>query len=304
MKNKIKKIFFGFEFTDGLLFSIIIYALIISMGFVFVLPILRMTSSSFKDLKDLVDPAIGFLPSKLYLENYQKAMNVLNFKVKIWQSFYIAVLPTIFQTVSAAIIGYGFARYRFPLKNLLLVLTLSTFIVPPQVILLPRYLMFKEVKILGSILSTVLPAAFGQGLRSAIFILIFFQFFGMIPKALEEAAKIDGAKELQIFYGIAIPMATPAIIVTAIFSLVWYWNDVTTTSMFIGGGLSTLPLELNRFAAAFADSYSQVGDSAARLNEGIQMAGTVLTILPMLAVYFVLQRWFVEGVDRSGITGE
>ena len=136
--------------------------------------------------------------------------------------------------------------------------------------------------------------------------LIFYQFFNMLPRSLEEAAKIDGASTFRIFYRIAVPSATPACIIAFLFSLVWYWNETTLTALYLGEKWATLPLKLQNFAVTFrrlypADPYSVVGKN---LNEAIVMAGTFLTLIPLLMIYFFTQSWFVESIDRTGITGE
>ena len=187
----------------------------------------------------------------------------------------------------------------------MLALVLATFIVPPQVLVIPRYLLFHELGILDSIMAYILPATFGQGLQSAIFILIFYQTFKTIPTALEEAAQLDGAGFFKIFYKIAIPMGSAAYIISFLFSFVWYWNETQLAAIYFGNQLTTLPLQLQRFAMQFNLMFAQSGTQAnANINEGIEMAGTLLSILPLLVIYFIMQRWFVESVDRSGITRE
>jgi multiple sugar transport system permease protein len=183
---------------------------------------------------------------------------------------------------------------------------LATFIIPPQITMIPQFLMFQELGLLGSIFAYLIPAIFGQGLKSGLFILIFYQFFRSIPKALEEAAQIDGAGPYRIFAVISVPMAVPAFIISFLFSMVWYWNETTLAALYLGDQLRTLPLQLQQFAATYQKLYpvapnSQTGRS---LNEAINMAGTFLNMIPLLIVYFVAQRWFVESVERSGITGE
>lgn len=294
----------GKKFTDGIIFSVIIYGLLISMGFVFILPILNMLSASFKGIEELLDPTVGYIPRNITFENYQKALQVLNFKQVIWQSLLVTVVPSILQSLSCAIVGYGFARFDFAFKKMLFAFTLITFIIPAQITLIPQYLTFQSFDMLGNLSALAVPALLGQGLRSAIFILLFYQFFKMLPKSLEEAARLDGASDFKVFLKVAMPTVTPALIVTFIFSLVWYWNETYTTKLFLAGNLSTLPLELSTFTASFQQMFKSAGEDAQRINQGIQMAATILTILPMMCIYFVLQRWFVEGVDRSGITGE
>ncbi|MGG4489484.1 carbohydrate ABC transporter permease [Metabacillus idriensis] len=302
---KIKRIFMGMQGTDGLLFKLLTYGLLIGIGFVYLYPLLYMGSFSFKSLDDLLNPLVNWIPTELYLGNYEKANEVLNFFSILLETLYVTVLPALAQTAVAAVIGYGFARFEFKGKKVLFVLVLATFIIPPQVTLIPRYIFFNELNILGSLQAFLLPAAFGQGLNSAIFILIFYQFFRMVPKALEEAAQIDGAGHLRIFLTIALPMAVPAVIISFLFSFVWYWNETYLAAIYFGDQLTTLPLQLQKFVATFQKMFpAEMGLSGNQLNEGIKMAGTVLSILPLLIVYFITQRWFVEGVDRSGITGE
>ncbi|MDR0138992.1 carbohydrate ABC transporter permease [Metabacillus idriensis] len=302
---KIKRIFMGMQGTDGLLFKLLTYGLLIGIGFVYLYPLLYMGSFSFKSLDDLLNPLVNWIPTEFYLGNYEKANEVLNFFSTLFETLYVTVLPALAQTAVAAVIGYGFARFEFKGKKVFFVLVLATFIIPPQVTLIPRYIFFNELNILGSLQAFLLPAAFGQGLNSAIFILIFYQFFRMVPKALEEAAQIDGAGHLRIFLTIALPMAVPAVIISFLFSFVWYWNETYLAAIYFGDQLTTLPLQLQKFVATFQKMFpAEMGLSGNQLNEGIKMAGTVLSILPLLIVYFITQRWFVEGVDRSGITGE
>lgn len=301
--TKLKKMTFGVKGNDGFLYKLFIYGLLVGIGFVYLYPLLYMTSYSLKSLDDILNPLVNWLPTQLYLDNYEAAYSVLKFIPTMLETLYVTAIPAIVQTAVCAVIGYGFARFDFPFKRTMFMLVLSTFIIPPQVTVIPRYVFFNELGILGSIQSFLFPALLGQGINSAIFILIFYQFFKMLPKALEEAAQLDGAGFLRIFFTIALPMAGPAIIISFLFSFVWYWNETYLASIYFGNALTTLPLELQKFVATYQQMFPQEGDSS-EINEGIKMAGTVMTILPMLLVYLVTQRWFVEGVDRSGIAGE
>lgn len=302
---KAKRIFLGMQGTDGLLLKILIYGLLIGIGFVYLYPLLYMGDYSFKSLDDLLNPLVDWIPTHLYTGNYSKANEVLSFFPTLMETLYVTVLPSVAQTAISAVIGYGLARFDFRGKKIIFVLVLATFVIPPQVTLIPRYIFFNELNLLGSIKAFLFPAVLGQGLNSAIFILIFYQFFRMIPKSLEEAAQIDGAGHFRIFFTIAIPMAVPAIIISFLFSFVWYWNETYLAAIYFGDNLTTLPLQLEKFVATYQKMFpAQMGLGKNQINEGIKMAGTLLSILPLLIVYFITQRWFVEGVDRSGITGE
>ncbi|PAK56010.1 ABC transporter permease [Paenibacillus sp. 7541] len=301
-----KRFFLGMNGTDGLLLKIVIYALLISIGFVFLYPLLYMIATSFKSLDDLLNSMVNWIPSQLYTENYTRALEVLHYGPVLLQTLLVTVLPSIIQTMMAAVVGYGFARFKFWGRNVLLLLVLATFVIPPQVMVIPRYILFNNLNILDSISAYLYPAFFGQGINSAIFILIFYQTFRQIPDALEEAAQLDGAGHLKIFYKIAIPMASAAFIISFLFSLVWYWNETYLASIYFGESLTTLPLQLQKFTATYQTMFPAQagGESGTNINEGIELAGTLLTILPLLLIYFIAQRWFVESIDRSGITGE
>ncbi|MCU9612675.1 carbohydrate ABC transporter permease [Caldibacillus lycopersici] len=303
--KKIKKILFGMNEKDGLLLKILVYILLIGIGYVFLYPILRMVVESFKSLDDILNPLVNWIPTQLYLDNYSKANDVLNFFPTLLETLYVTVLPSIAQTAVAAVVGYGLARFTFPGKKIVFALALMTFIIPPQVTLIPKYIFFSDLNLLGSLNAFTLPAISGQGLNSAIFILIFYQFFRMVPKSLEEAAQLDGAGHFRIFFTIAIPMAVPAFIISFLFSFVWYWNETYLASLYFGNELTTLPLSLQQFVATYTQMFATGAEADVnKINEGIRMAGTLLSILPLLVVYFLTQKWFVEGVDRSGITGE
>lgn len=304
LKEKVRKRLIGNN-GDGLLQGMLVYILLITIGFVFIYPLLMIVSYSFKDAKDIVNPLVNWIPTKLYLGNYDKAANVLNFWKTLGQTFVVTGVPALIQTISCSIIGYGFAKFKFPGKNIIFALVLMTFLIPPQITVIPQFLMFKELNILDSIAAYILPALFGQGIKSAIFIFIFYQFFRMIPEQLIEAAKIDGAGALKIFIRISIPMAVPAFIISFLFSFVWYWNETYLATMFFGEVIQTLPMKLDRFVATYSKMYQVSGSGNGQsLNEAIEMAGTLLNILPLLIVYFMIQKWFVESIDSAGLTGE
>lgn len=305
IRQQAKRWLMGSRDREGILYKLLIYGLLIGIGFVYLYPLLYMIANSFKSLDDLLNPLVDWIPTQFYLGNYEKANQVLQFFPVLGETLYVTALPALLQTVMAAVIGYGFARFAFPGKKILFLLVLSTFVIPTQVTMIPRYVFFNELGVLGSILAFLLPALFGQGLNSAIFILLFYQFFKMLPKALDEAAQLDGAGHLRIFFTIAVPMALPVFIISFLFSFVWYWNETYLAAVYFGDQLTTLPLQLQKFVDAYQKMFpAAMGVTNNHLNEGIKMAGTVLTILPLLLVYFIAQRWFVEGVDRSGIAGE
>ncbi len=301
--NTVRKKILGNN-SDGILYKVIIYFFLFSIGFIFLYPILGMLSYSLKTASDVINPLVDWVPTQIYFENYTKSFQALNYSKSIMTTLVLAGSTSLLQSLSCSLIGYGFARFRFPGKNLFFFLVIATFIIPPQITVIPQFLMFKSLGLLENIACFLIPAFFGQGLKNTIFILIFYQFFKMIPKVLDEASQVDGAGALKVFIFISIPMAVPAYIVSFLFSFVWYWNETFLTSIFLGGSVQTLPMKLMQFAAEYQRLFQGAPEMGRSLNEAIEMAGTVLNILPLLIIFFVAQRWFVEGVDRTGITGE
>ncbi|MEP7355675.1 MAG: carbohydrate ABC transporter permease [Anaerolineales bacterium] len=305
LRGNLKSFLFGDRIHYGLIFNVLLYALLIAIGFIYLYPLLFMFVTSMKSPSDLLNPMVQWVPTELFLGNYIKAYRVLNYPTTLGASILISVVPSVIQAAVCSVIGYGLARYRFPGKALILALILATFIIPAQNTVIPQLLTYQRLGLLGNIMALILPALAGQGYRSAIFILIFMQTFQSLPKALEEAARLDGASDAKIFLEIALPAAVPAYVISIIFSTVWYWNETYLTVIFLEGGLQSLPMQLAKFVQAYENLYPPgTVNIFDRLNEAVKLSGTFLNILPLLVMYFMLQRWFVESVERSGITGE
>jgi multiple sugar transport system permease protein len=299
---KLRKKLFGMQFTDGLIYKIIVLVLLISFSYIYLYPMLFMLTNSFMNVDDLINPGVNWVPTVLELENYNRAIQVLELPASIFDSTGYVLQVSISATVSSALIGYGFAKFNFPLKKILFAFMLATFILPSQVTMVANMLIFRNLGIMSSENSMVLPAIFGQGVNAAIYILIFYQFFKTIPGVLMESAEIDGASPIKVFYKIALPLAIPSFLIVFLFSFVWYWNETFITGLYVGDQV-TLPLKLQAFRASY-ESLFPPGSFGSELNEAIMLAGNMITILPLLLLYFFAQRFFTESIDRTGITGE
>ncbi|XFA99133.1 carbohydrate ABC transporter permease [Candidatus Izemoplasma sp. B36] len=315
LKRKTKSLLFGKGMKKGLLAKIAIYVILSVLGFIFLYPLFYMISTSFKNIEDLLDSTVIWIPNKLTLENYRTALMILDLPRSFsdlfkWNSLYKTIVvvgaPSIAATVSSALIGYGFARFRFRFKKVLLICVVISFIIPSQIILLPQFVWFNNpLNILGTIWTYILPAISGQGLNAAVFILIFYSFFSMIPKSLDESAYIDGANETQVFWHIGIKLSIQPIVIVFLFNIVWYWNDYYRASFFLSGSdWTTLPLQLSKFESLYTILANSQEVQMTNLYEPLILAGTILTVLPLLLLYFVFQRMFTESIDRTGITGE
>lgn len=303
--ERVRWFLFGNRAQRGLIANVILYALLITIGFVYIQPLLFMFITSMKSPDDLLNPMVQWVPTEVYFGNYTRSYRVLDYPNTLLASILISVVPSLFQTFVASLVGYGLARYRFRGKRLIFLLLLVTYIIPPQNTVIPQMLTYRDLGLLGSPLALIIPALMGQGYKSAIFVLIFYQGFLSLPQVLEESARLDGASDLRIFFAVAVPSALPAYIVSFIFSVVWYWNETFLTVIFLEGGMTTLPMQLSKFTQAYENLYPPgVVNIFDRLNEAVKMSGTFLNILPLLIMYFILQRWFVESVEMTGITGE
>lgn len=308
-KDKVRKRLMGTNEKLGLVKSFVIYSLLICIGFIYLYPILHMISKSFMSLDDLLDTSIKWLAVNPTADNYRQAFRSMDFFKSLLQSIIIAGSATLANLLSCSLIGYGLARYQFGLKKVLLGLIVFSFVLPSQATMIPTYVLYSEMGIVGTLWSFILPALGGMGFNSAIFILIFYQFFRQTPKSLIEAALVDGSNHLHSFLHISLPLAKPAIITVLLFSFVWYWNNSYMTELYVTGvltdsGWTTLVIQLKNFASNYNSYATTSGSAATGLNESINMAGTLLTVLPILIVYLLFQRQFVQSIDNTGITGE
>ena len=291
--------------TGSRLGKLTAYFILTGMGFVFLYPLLYMLSVSFMDTTDLVDATVTWIPTHLSVESFIKAAKTLEFWDGLKDSLIMTVIPAGLQTFALALAGYGLARYHVPGKKFWMVLAVFIFLIPTQVTMIPRFLLFNTYQMIGTIWPIYLISALGQGVKSSVFLLIYYNFFNSYPKSLDEAAKIDGAGPVKVFFKIALPMAKPALVLTYLFSFIWIWNDTTQLPQYSTGAVTTLPMHLQQFVERFNKLYASVGVSTGgSLNESIRLAGTLLTILPLIILYFVVQKQFVESIERTGLTGE
>ena len=299
-----------------LISRIAVYVFLITISYVFLYPILKMISISFMTSNDLVNPEVVWIPKNIRLGNYDVAWRVLNGSVSLVNSLQYSTILAIFQTVISALTGFAFARYEFRGKKILYSILLFSFIIPVPILLITQYNMFNQFyqsightglgKGLNTYDSQMVMAFFGQGVNSAILILIFTNFFKMIPTDLYEAGKIDGANPVQLFWHITIKLSLSTIVVVFLFSFVWNWNESYVTSFLVGDGIPLFTNQLGKFDSLFTTrppEGSQEG-SGSQLVESYKMAATTISMIPLLIIYFIGQKSFVQGIEKTGITGE
>jgi len=312
-KTLLKKKMLGYNLSDGWLYKIAVYILLISIAYVFLYPLIRMISYSFMSQQDIINPKIDWIPINATLVNLKVAWTVMSMPGTLFNSLWFAGAIALAQTLISALTGYAFARYEFKFKGFWFGMVLLSFIIPIPVVLIPRWMMFTaaqnilEFKLIGTIIPQLLLAIAGQGVYSAILILIFYNFFKMIPVVLDEAAKIDGASNLQVFYHIILKMSVPTIITVFLFSFVWNYNETYVTGTFVRSALKLMPMQLGLFDSIFEKMSAPIPGAPGgqfRLNESYKMAATLITMAPMMIMYLFVQKQFVEGIEKTGITGE
>ncbi len=303
-KARVKHLLLGSKLTNGLLFKLFIYTLLVSLGYVYLYPMLYMVTNSFMSMSDIINVAVRWIPTSLNWDNYRIVWQDLNYPRALLDAFILAGLPAVSATVASAFVGYGFARYDMPLKKTLMALMIMAFIIPPQITMLPMFRMYANYDLLGSLRAFVYPAILAQGLNGPIYILLFWSTFRTIPKSLIESAQLDGASAFKVFTKVAVPLAVPTIIIVFLFSFVWYYNETYLAGLFLrGSDMLTLPLRVEQYINEYTSMYPE-GSRARELMQAVSLAGNILSLLPLLILYFFTQRHFVESIDRTGITGE
>lgn len=289
--------------------KLLIYFVLICISFVFLKPIFEILSKTFMSASDVIDPAVEWLPKSFSIENLKIAAKVLKLPTTLRNSILFSGVMAICQTAVSALTGYALSRFHFKLKNFWFLMILLAFIIPVPVLMVPRLMMFVSVQemlgfnLIGTPIPQLLMAILGQGVYSTVLILIFNNFFNMIPKVLDEAAMIDGASPAKVFYYVAVRMSLSTILVVFLFSFVWNWNETYITGTLLRNSIELMPAKLSLFNSEFDGAVSATG-SAFKLNEAYKMAATFLSIAPLLLLYAFVQRQFIQGIENTGITGE
>ena len=260
------------------------YAILGIGAFITLAPFAWLVSASLKDDAQFNFVPIKWIPNPLVWSNYVRAFTEFHLGTYLLNSIWLAVYSIIVNVIMCSLIAYGFARFRFPGRNILFFLLLSTLMFPPQVLTIPLFAVFRDFGWLGTFLPIMVPRLFGFGATFEIF--LFRQFFIQLPKELDEAAQLDGATTLGVFWRIILPQARPAIIVAMIFSFLDSWKDAWGPLIYLNdNALRTLPVGLFFFVRNLDDiAYPEL------------MAATLIALAIPTVLYLVGQRYIDEGV--------
>jgi ABC-type glycerol-3-phosphate transport system permease component len=264
----------------------IVYALLLILGTAILLPFLWTISSSLKPYGAGIKFPPQFIPETFMWENYPKVFETIPFTTFFRNSVFVTGLAVIGELLSASMVAYAFARLRFPGNKILFMVVLATMMIPFPVTMVPTFILFKLINMVGTYLPLVLPPFFGP----AFSIFLLRQFFLTINLELDEAAKVDGANELMIYWRIILPLARPALATIAIFSFMANWNDFMGPLIYLSDQ-RLYPLSLGLYALNV-----QAGG-----NYGMMMAAAFLMTLPVVLVFFFAQKYFIQGITLTGM---
>lgn len=263
---------------------------ILSLGAViFLLPFFGMVSTSLKTPGEVLRFPPTWWPEHPQWQNYPLALSRLDFWHLLRNTLIIVYSNLVGQVLSASLVAFGFARLRFPGRDLLFFLMLSTMMLPSVVTLIPLYVFYKNLGWINTFLPLTLPAYFGGG---AFFIFLLRQFFMTIPKELEDAARIDGCSSFEVYWRIFLPLSRPALTTVAIFSFMSHWNDFVGPLIYLRTpDKFTLALGLQTFQGLYSTDYHYL------------MAASIVVVSPVILIFFLAQRYFVRGIILTGLKG-
>ncbi len=261
---------------------------LIFFGIIFMLPFLWMVSSSLKPSAEIFEIPVRLIPKTFAFTNYPDAIESIRFLRYLTNTFIYAVGLMTGAVLSNVFIGYGFARIDWPGRDIVFIIVIATMMLPAQVRFIPLFITYSKWGWLETFAPLIVPAFFGN----AFFVFLVRQFMLTFPRDLDDAARVDGANELMIFWRIVAPLSKPAIITIAIFDFMWGWHDYINPLVFLRDpDKFTLSVGLRLF-------FSQYGAEWALL-----MAAATMFTLPMIVVFFFAQRTFIEGISFTGVKG-
>ena len=297
------------------LFRLII---VIGLAYYIIYPILEKSLSVFMTTENLYDKSVGIIPRDWTLINLKTVISTISFLDSSLNTVLISAIAAITQAISCTLVGYGFARYKFPFKNVLFGAVILVLVIPVEVIITPLFLNYRYFDIFGifklingegiNLLDSIWPFLINgitcMGLKNGLYIYLMRQFYRGVPKELEEAAKIDGAGYARTFYEVMFPMGRPILFVVIVLSFVWQWTDSFYASWFYSSG-KVLAVQVANLSEnlAVAKALTGMDNLDARMASMLNGAGALLLMLPLVIIYSFTHKNLVGGIERSGIVG-
>lgn len=266
----------------------ILYVVLVVVGFTFLVPLLWVLSTSLKRSAEVFVQPIQWIPSQPQWANYVEIFQLLPFARFIRNTMVITVFGTVGVLLSSLLVGYSLSRLRWPGRNIVFVALLGTMMMPEVILLVPQFVMYRTINWLDTFYPLIVPSWFGW----AFYTFLMRQFMMGIPYELDEAARIDGASSFRILFQLIAPNAKPALATIAIFSFLAHYNDFMAPLIFLSSNENfTIALGLYWFAGRWGRFWHLV------------MAASTVTLAPVITLFFLAQRYFVKGIQFSGIAG-
>lgn len=271
----------------------VLYLIIVAGAVVIMFPFYWMVTTSLKPADEVVTYPIRWAPSRLVWANYPKAITSLPVSVLVFlkNSVVLSTLVMVGTVLSSAVVAYPFARLRFRGRRPLFFLILATMMIPGQVTMIPLFIIFSKLRWVNTFLPLIVPAYFGE----AYYIFLLRQFFATIPREMDDAAKIDGCGPFGLFFRIIAPLARPALGVTAIFSFSGMWNAFMGPLIYLN--------KMEKFPLALGLRAFQAGPGSRAIRWESMMAVSVLMTVPVLVLFFIAQRSYIQGIVITGVKG-
>lgn len=278
--------------------SIVRAVILLGLCFLILYPFFIKIVNGFKSFNDFLDPTVRYIPKEPTWDNYITAFEKMDYIPAFGRTLLVSVMSGVLQTLTSAIVGYGFARFHFRGNKALFACVILVLLVPPQTIMIPLYEIFRfflgtSVSLINTQWPMLILSLTGLGLRNGLYIFMFRQSFRNMPKELEEAAYIDGCGVFRTFFSIMLPSAKSIIVTVALFAFSWQWTDTFYNELFFSGQ-SVLASSIQLLTNLYDESV---------MNSMIQNVGAVLAVFPLAIFYLFAQRSFVQSVERSGIVG-
>lgn len=272
---------------------VLAHALLITLCFPFILPLVWMVSTSLKDDRQIYggsdqQAVVSFstiVPSPIKWSNYPEALHTVPLGSYLKNTLFLCAVNVIGAVLSSAVVAYGFARLRFPGREFLFMLMIGTMALPSQVTMIPVFALYRTLGWYGTYLPLIVPSFFS----TAFFVFLLRQFFQTIPEELTEAARIDGAGEWRVFWQIMLPLAKPAMATCALFQFLGTWNDYFGPLLYINNPSQyTLAYGLEQFMSSYGGEWTQL------------MAAATIFTAPIIILFFLTQRTFIQGIATTG----
>ena len=310
----------GVKISSSLITALFRYAILIGICYVAMYPVLKSLSMAMMPATEYLAGDVEWIPDNPTLVNFKKFQSYFNYWKHAGATAVYTLISTAIQMVITSLVGYGLARYPFKGNIIVFFCVIATIILPIQATQIPLYVYYLEFDFfgIGSLLKLITgkaltanlvntnwtyyaPALVGMGLNSGLYIFLFRQFFKGMPKDLEDAGRVDGCSPLMVYLRIMVPNVKPVFVTVALLSCIYYWNDDLLASMFMN----------NADVPAIMVAISRIGAGSAAIEKGLETAQLIvqqnatmlMAVSPLMIVFFICQKFFVECMDRSGIKG-